>query len=152
MSEMPKEAKFDYGARDVVTGARWVYVSREMARGHPKGGLSLPIYAIVLMLVGSAAIWFYEFVSYGFELGALLLSLVPMLAALGLMLQSPVAVTLVVIMFAMTAYNLITGIEFLNALGLLQLIALGSAVGYLLEGARPNLIYKHRYRSFKGPK
>jgi hypothetical protein len=45
----------------------------------------------------------------------------------------------------------VTGIGSLNALGLVQLLASGAIAVYLVTSARANLIYRHRYRSFKGP-
>ena len=151
MSQMPDEGQFHYGPRDPVTGARWVTVSAAMARAHPKGGLNLPIYLIVLYLVALAAVRFYEFTQLGFGLSALVLSVVPMLGALGLYFRVPFAVVLIVLIFALSAYQLVTAIGSLNALGLLQVLAVGAMAVYLLGSERANLIYRHRYRSFKGP-
>lgn len=152
MSQMPDEGKFDYGARDPVTGERWVYVSREMARAHPKGQLGAVLYVIVLYLVAVAALRFYEFTQLGYGPAYLLLSVVPMLGALGLYFRVPFAVVLIVLLFGMSGYQLITAIESLNAIGLVQLVASGAIAVYLLGSARANLIYRHRYRSLKGPK
>jgi hypothetical protein len=151
MSDMPDEGKFDYGARDPVTGERWVYVSREMAHAHPKGQLGAVLYLVVLYLVAVAAVRFYEFTQFGFAPLYLLLSVVPMLGALGLYFRLPLAVVLIVVVFVIAAYQLVTNIGNLNALGLLQVFALGAVVVYLLTSERANLIYRHRYRSFKGP-
>lgn len=152
MAEMPEDGRFEYGPRDPVTGERWVYVSREMARAHPKGGLDWRLYAIIVYLVGVAAAWFVEFVFAGYALSLFMLSLLPMLAALGLVLRSPFALVLVVIIFAMGAFRMVTNIGAMNLVGLGQILMLGFFAVYLLTGERPNLIYRHRYRSVKGPK
>ncbi|WP_438992365.1 hypothetical protein [Lentibacter sp.] len=151
MSDMPETGQFDYGARDPVTGERWVYVSREMAQAHPKGRLGAVLYAIVLYLVAVAGLRFYEFIQFGYAPLYLLLSVVPMLGALGLYFRVPFAIALIVLLFAISGYQLVTAIGSLSALGLVQLLASGAIAVYLVTSARANLIYRHRYRSFKGP-
>ena len=151
MKEMPETGQFDYGVRDPVTGERWVYVSREMAQAHPKGQVGAVLYVIVLYLVAVAGLRFYEFTQFGYAPFYLLSSLVPMLGALGLYFRVPFAVALIVLLFGISGYQLVTGIGSLNALGLVQLLASGAIAVYLVTSARANLIYRHRYRSFKGP-
>lgn len=148
---MPEEGQFHYGPRDPVTGARWVTVSAAMARAHPGGRLNLPIFLIIAYLVAAAAGHFFSFVQSGFEPVFLLFSFLMSLAGLGLLLRVPLALVVVVIVFSMSAYSLVTGIGALNLVGLAQVLALGAMAVYLLGSARANLIYRHRYRSFKGP-
>ena len=52
MSQMPKEGRFEYGKMDRQTGAQWVHVTPDMARGHPQGKVNAPIVIIALIFVG----------------------------------------------------------------------------------------------------
>lgn len=151
MSDRPEEGQVYHGPRDPVTGERWVYVGRERARAHPQGQLGGVLYLIVLYLVALAGLRFYEFTQFGYAPLSLLASLVPMFGALGLYFRVPLAVALSVLLFAVSGYQLVTAIGGLSALGLLQLLASGAMAVYLLTSAKANLIYRHRYRSFKGP-
>lgn len=151
MNEMPENGKFEYGPRDPVTGERWVYVSREMAHAHPKGKLGPVLYMIVLYLVAVAGVRVYEFVQFGFEPLFLFLSILPMLAAVGLYFRIPFALVLVVLILGFGVIGLVTRIETLTIFGLGQLAVWMAILFYLLTDARANLIYRHRYRSLKGP-
>lgn len=147
MDEFPEKGRFEAGRADPVTGERWVYVSREMAHAHPKGRLGPALYLIILALVALSGLRFYAFTMAGSlaDFGAALLL---MLSALGLYLRAPVALFLVVALFAFSLMRLFVGIGALDITGLAFLFAQGAALVYLLTSERANLIYRHRYKSY----
>lgn len=157
MAKMPEEGRFEYGKMDKNTGAQWVHVTPEMARAHPQGRLNALLWGIVAVFAALGAVKVYLFLTFG---GTLLLSigLVELLTALMLGLRAPWGVWLAGAQLLMSVFGLVTGGTFAD----LQMA--GSAVAiatlayfvfaaltlfYLIEGERPNLIYRHRFRSYR---
>ncbi|MBY6153156.1 hypothetical protein KUV47_08040 [Vannielia litorea] len=148
-----REGRFTHGARDPVSGQRWVHVTGEMVAAHPQGRLNMALYAVVLFLFGMAAwrlvLWTFVFggVWMGVEVVAFLL------AAAALFFRLPPGGWLGITACAMVLVDFATGMK--TAWGG-QIWALGEAVAavvagfYLLTGERPNFIYRHRYLAREG--
>ncbi len=159
MAKMPEEGRFEYGKMDKQTGAQWVHVTPEMARAHPQGKLNAALWAIAAVFAAFGAIRLYIIVlGYGDWLVWIGAGL-SFLTALALAIRAPIALFLAGAQLLIGLFGLVTGgalkgladvdgSQALNTLGLLIFSAL--ALFYLMEGDRPNLIYRHRYRSFRG--
>jgi len=150
MKGMPEEGKFTQGAVDPVSGQRWVHVTPQMVAGHPQGRLNLALYAVVLFFVAMAGWRLVLWVSVFGGVWMLVEVLVLLLAAVALFLRAPPGAWLGLAGCGMVLIDFATGLK--GAWGG-QLWALGEAVAavvagfYLLTGARPNFIYRHRYLS-----
>ncbi|MFQ6553293.1 hypothetical protein AAD018_013230 [Aestuariibius insulae] len=141
-----------------MRGAPWVQVTPSEAAAHPKGrpGLVLWLVAgwfaatgafeVVLAIWAGASIWWAFF-------GGLAL-----VAALGLAIGAPWSLVLAVLLAARQVIGLARDVKLVGSIAvtdqLLPLLVLGQAVVaagvvfYLLEGDRPNLIFRHRYRAY----
>lgn len=140
--------------QDLYSGIPWANVTREQARAHPQGQLNLILWGIALYLIGSGLWKTWMLWQADMPLMAIGLSgLLPVLTGLGLIIRAPWAVVLAVILAGLGAF------AFVKALGqgvdpailIDGLIAVG-VLTYLLEGDRPNLIYRHRYRKYSALK
>lgn len=153
MKGMPEEGRFVTGRRDPVSGQRWVHVSRAMVEAHPQGRLNLPLYAATLFFMGMAAwrlvLWTFVFGGFWMPLEVIVL----LLAAAAIFFRLPPGGWLGVTACGMVLVDFATGMK--GAWGG-QLWALAEAVAavvvgfYLLTGARPNFIYRHRFLSEAG--
>lgn len=136
--------------RDAYSGLTWVYVSPRDVRDHPKGRLNTILWAIVLFLVGSGLLKLIVFVDAGAALSIALLSgLFPILTGLGLALRMPFALVIAIIMAGIALYTTVGAMGSEESLWFLvdSLVAVG-IIFYLLDGDRPNFIYRHRYRKY----
>ncbi len=158
MAKLPEEGRFEYGRMDKTTGAQWVYVTPEMARGHPKGRLGATLWAIVAVFAAFGVLRIYAFVQTGNTI-LLVVALLQILTALMLAIRAPWAVGLAGVQMVLSLLGTITGdalreLAYLDQaeafLTLGNLIFSGLTLFYLFEGDRPNLIYRHRFRSFRG--
>ncbi len=149
---------------DHYSGIPWVYVSSQEARAHPKGQLTAVLWVIAIYLIGAGVTKAVTLQASGVPFGwALLISAVPILAGVGLILRMPWAIILATISVALTVLQLVGGFRSLGDMGgnaasmgmfdtrlvlLLHLVASVGIVFYLMDGDRPNFIYRHRYRKY----
>ncbi|NSX55877.1 hypothetical protein [Parasulfitobacter algicola] len=142
--DLPEGA--ERGQYDKETGAQWVNVTPEMARAHPLGKPGLLIYLIAAWFALGAMGQLGFLFTLGFSFLFLALFFLYLLTAVALVLRAPVSVWLVTvsgglqILLLMMSADIVT--VFLAAIHILIIF-------YILDGDRPNLIYRHRYRSFK---
>lgn len=136
--------------RDAYSGLTWVYVAARDVRGHPKGRLNAALWAIVLFLVGTGLLKLAVFVNAGASLSMAALSgLFPVLTGVGLALRVPFALVIAIIMAGITLYTTVGAMGSDQSIWFLvdSLVAVG-IIFYLLDGDRPNFIYRHRYRKY----
>ncbi|PVA07952.1 hypothetical protein [Thalassorhabdomicrobium marinisediminis] len=135
---------------DFYSGVPWVYVTVEQAHAHPKGRLNLLLWLIAAYFVATGLLKFALAWQYGAGLGVSLLSSIwPFLTGIGLALRVPWSVVMAAVSTGLTAFALVRGLG--TGDSLLTLVEMLVNVGilfYLLDGDRPNLIYRHRYRKY----
>ncbi len=150
--------------QDTYSGIPWVYVSRAEVWAHPKGQLTGLLWAIALYLIlagiGKAGLLIGQGVPVGW---ALLLGAFPLACGMGLILRAPWAVVLAAVSAGLTVFQLLGGLGQVGALGgnavdfgglspqfwtLIHLLISVGIVFYLIDGDRPNFIYRHRYRKY----
>lgn len=150
--QMPEEGVFTPGGRDPVTGAQWIHVTPGMARNHPQGRLNLILWAIVGYYLAMAGLRVEQAVEWGgVPSGAFVLAtLMPLLCAAGLAFRVPWAVLIVTALSALSVLSNLSVIGAGNPAVVVEIIVTVLIILYLLEGDRPNLIYRHRYRSYRG--
>ncbi|OWU71135.1 hypothetical protein ATO2_02160 [Roseovarius sp. 22II1-1F6A] len=145
-------------ARRGPDGSYWVEVPATAARAHPKGRPGALIWASALWLAVTAGIELW-LIGLGFGgTWAVVFAVLSLLAAAGLMLRVPLSLWLTMVICVRQLWRLLSlvgggavllqsGFGPVQALILVQ-AALALAVGfYLLDGDRPNLIYRRRYRA-----
>lgn len=167
---------------DFYSGVPWVQITPEQARGHPKGKPGIVLWLIALYFIFTGVAKFIWALDLGAGVGiALLNSVWPFLAGVGLLLRVPWSVFLAIVSAALTLWALlratrataalynsveaaanislahvIFGIgEYGDAYFLVLLVEMVAQVGilfYLMDGERPNLIYRHRYRQYSAAK
>lgn len=140
--------------RDFYSGIPWVDVTPEQARAHPKGQLGLLLWAIVAYFLFIAVIKTYLALSFGAGFGIAVLNAIwPFLAGIGLALRVPWSVFMAVVSAGLTAYALLRGFGTnASVIYLFETIANVGILFYLIDGDRPNLIYRHRYRQYSAGK
>jgi len=142
--------KNDKENMEFYSGIPWVNVPPEQARAHPKGQLNWILWLIVVYFLGVAVFKFWWVLSLGGGLGlAVLNSIWPLLAGLGLAMRVPWSIMMAIVAAAFTAYALVRGLG--DQAGLVRLFETLINVGivfYLMDGERPNFIYRHRYRKY----
>ncbi len=138
------------GKRDVYSGIPWEHVPGDQVRAHPKGKLNAALWLIAayLLLSGGAKVWILAGQSvpiWVLVLGGIL----PFITGLGLIARMPMSIILAVVLAGVGAYSFLQGLRAAaTPLVLVDgLIAFG-ILGYLLEGERPNFIYRHRFRKY----
>lgn len=138
------------GKGDFYSGIPWVYVTREQAWAHPKGRLNGVLWAIGLLFVGIglAKAWFI--LSSGGGIGLALFNAVwPVLTGIGLLMRVPWSIYLAVVSAGLTIYTLVRGFgDSQSVYYMLETVAYVGILFYLIDGDRPNLIYRHRYRKY----
>jgi len=137
-------------SRDLYSGIPWVDVTPEQARAHPLGKPGLLIWAIAVYFLFIAGLKFYLSMSYDTGIGVALLNAIwPFLAAIGLLLRVPWSVFMAIVSAALTVYALMRGMGSDGSLiYLAETLANVGILFYLIDGDRPNLIYRHRYRKY----
>ena len=139
-------------------GRHWVYVAVEDALAHPKGRPGPAEYAIALWFAGIGA--FEAALNLSFAAFGVVQAVFTVLllgCALGLILRAPWAYVLAVLLAVREMFGfiqLIGGGAFgvppaLALYGVVNAIIGTGIIFYLVEGDRPNLIYRHRYRSYR---
>ncbi|MFQ6547861.1 hypothetical protein AADZ90_007875 [Aestuariibius sp. 2305UL40-4] len=137
----------------------WVSVTPAEAAAHPKGRPGLVIYAIALWLAVSGAFDVLALFGPVGSLWFLVFGGLSLVAALGLVLGAPWALVLSVLMCGrylvasiaeLRIFMFVDAVEEqgLALLILAQGIVAVAAAFHLLEGDRPNLIFRHRYRAY----
>ncbi|WP_208352046.1 hypothetical protein [Pseudaestuariivita rosea] len=137
------------GPIDKETGGRWVEVTPAMAHAHPKGKPGIAIWLIVAWFGTTAILQITMLLIGTLPIFLIFLPIINALTAVALASRAPAAVWLTMIagglqvLLMMMAASPIT--VFTAAITLLIIF-------YILDGDRPNLIYRHRYRSFRKDK
>jgi len=140
---------------DKMTGIPWVYVGRAAAHAHPKGQLGPLEWAIAvfMILVGLGKIWALLADGSGVPM-ALGVAIWPVLAGVGLIIRIPWALVLTVISAGLTLLQLFRGLkggivgDMVAWIYLAEMLIFTGILFYLMDGERPNLIYRHRYRKY----
>lgn len=137
-----------------MAGRYWVQLTPDMARAHPKGRPGVVLYMI--------AAWFLVLgVMQSFVLGGLfglIVTLIYALLALMLAIGAPWA-RVIAIVFCIMGMGAPAGILFAGPDGgalLAEMFVMLAIVLFnvfiifhLFDGERPNLVYSHRYRSYR---
>lgn len=135
---------------DFYSRIPWVYVPPDQARAHPKGKLNLILWLIVGYFIAVGLLRFYLTLQAGFTpLEALLNGIWPVLTGLGLAIRMPYAILMASVATGLTVYALLRGVG-VDGTGivLLETVANVGILFYLVDGDRPNFIYRHRYRKY----
>lgn len=142
-----------------ANGAHWVHVSAEEVRAHPKGRPGLVLWAIAAWFAASGALEMALVQAAGAPVWSGVLGLLSLLTGVGLILAVPWAYVLAVLLparfivgFAQTlgadgAGSLAFG-PFGHVVVLVQAVIAVVVIFHLVEGDRPNLIYRRRFRSY----
>lgn len=150
---------------DQYSGIPWVYVTPKEVRAHPKGQLTPVLWAIGLFFIASALLKMGLVRASGMPLGwTLVLGAWPFLTGLGLLMRAPWALILAVISAGLSAYTLLAGASGIGGIAgggavyvegdsymlvpLFELLAYIGILFHLMDGDRPNFIYRHRYRKY----
>jgi hypothetical protein len=136
--------------REFYSAIPWVYIDPEQARALPRGKLGLIEWAIAAYFLGIAILKFWWVLSVGGGLGIAVLNAIwPFLAGVGLALRVPWSIVMAMISTALTIYALVRGLGGDGSLiTLAEMVANVGTLFYLIDGDRPNLIYRHRYRKY----
>ncbi|MGR3433672.1 MAG: hypothetical protein ACU0CO_02085 [Shimia sp.] len=136
-------------------GRHWVHVGRARALAHPKGRPGLLLLAIAAWF---AAIGAFE-VSVGLRNGLWLevaLGTLTALTGLGLALRVPWAWVLGIVLPTRQIFGFMSLVGagtdapvIATVYGVVNAIVGVGVIFHLLEGDRPNLIYRHRFRSYR---
>jgi len=135
---------------DPGAGIPWVDVTPQQARAHPKGRPGLTLYVIIAYLIVSGLFKLWAFTGAGYPVTVIVLGgALPVITGLGLWARMPWAIIVAIIMAGFTLYAFARNIGADPSMLLLvdALVAV-SMIFYLVEGDRPNLIYRHRYRRY----
>ncbi len=139
---------------EFYSGIPWVQVTPQQARGLPQGKLNTALYVIGLYFIGIGLFKFGVVLSVGAGFGTAVLNGVwPVLTGIGLLMRVPWSIIMAMVSATLTVWFLIRGTQVGVADGnsLIPMIETLINVGilfYLVEGERPNLIYRHRYRKY----
>ncbi|RDC71930.1 hypothetical protein DLJ49_12605 [Rhodovulum sp. 12E13] len=142
-----------------ANGAQWVHLTREEAEAHPKGRPGLVLWALAAWFAASGGLEVALALAAGAPVWTGALGLVSLVAAVGLILRVPWAYVLAVLLparfvigFVQTigggAQELTGAPQAEQVFVLVQAAIAVLAIFYLVEGERPNLIYRHRFRSY----
>jgi len=135
--------------RSYYTDIPWVDVTPEQARTLSGGKLGPIIWLIAIYFLGIGALKFVLFLQADQGLGAAVLnSIWPLLAGIGLVLRVPWSIVMAVIASGVTVFFLVTRLGLGDVATLLETIINVGVLFYLVDGDRPNLIYRHRFRKY----
>ncbi|MEM6727247.1 MAG: hypothetical protein AAF618_01990 [Pseudomonadota bacterium] len=139
-------------------GRHWVYVTPNEAFAHPKGRPGLSIYLMALWFAGIGAFEAAVNLNFGAfgPVQALFTGLL-LLCAFGLVFRAPWSYVLAILLAVRETFGfvqLIGGGAFevpplLAVYGVTNAIIGIGIIFYMVEGDRPNFIYRHRYRSYR---
>ncbi|MEO1704958.1 MAG: hypothetical protein AAFR53_07735 [Pseudomonadota bacterium] len=139
-------------------GRHWVYVTPAEAFAHPKGRPGLGEYAMALWFAGIGAFEAAININFGtFGIVPAVFTGLLLLSAVGLIFRAPWSYVLSILLAVREMFGfiqLIGGGAFevppaLAAYGVVNAIIGAGIIFYLIEGDRPNFIYRHRYRSYR---
>lgn len=135
---------------DFYSGLPWVYVPPEQVRAHPKGRLNLILWLIATYFIGIGLLKFYLSLQQGHGIGiGIANGIWPLLTGIGLAIRAPYAVLMACVSAGLTVYALLRGIGQEGTVTiLLETIANVAILFYLIDGDRPNFVYRHRYRKY----
>jgi len=142
-----------------ANGAQWVHVSRDAARAHRKGRPGVLLWAIAAWFAASGGLE-VALAAAGAPWWTGALGALSLVAAAGLILRVPWAYVLAVLLPARYIIGFVQAIgggavaltgapQLDQALVLAQAVISVLVIFHLVEGERPNLIYRHRYRSYE---
>lgn len=141
MSKTPKRPDF-------YSGIPWVDVSPEQVRAHPKGQLNAVLWLIVAYFIGIAILKFTLSLEFGPGV-AILNSVWPLLAGAGLALRVPWSIVMACVSAGLTIWALFRSLDGgADVVILIETLINVGILFYLIDGDRPNLIYRHRYRKY----
>lgn len=161
-----RDAKTDGRAETVViqtvvdkNGFQWVYLARDAAHGHPMGRPGLVLWLISAWFAASGGLEVALVAALGTPWWSGLLGFASLAACVGLILRVPWAYVLAVLLPARFVVGFVMAIGggaqgLTGAVQADQLFVLAQAIiaiavtFHLIEGERPNLIYRLRYRSY----
>ena len=150
--------------KDTVTtepdalGRHWVYVTAEEAFAHPKGRPGLGEYAMALWFAGIGAFEAAINLNFGvFGIVQAVFTALLLACAVGLVFRAPWSFVLAILLAVREMFGfiqLIGGGAFevpplLAVYGVTNAIIGVGIIFYMIEGDRPNFIYRHRYRSYR---
>lgn len=163
---------------EFYAGVPWVNITPEQARAHPKGKPGVVLWAIALYFIVTGLWKFYAAWDFGLAGWLVVLAGIwPFLAGVGLLMRVPWSVFMAIVSAGVTVWALFrssrataelynsveaaTQIGFLHAVFgidsytdgffvilLIELLIHVGILFYLMDGDRPNLIYRHRYRQY----
>ncbi|MEM1429981.1 MAG: hypothetical protein AAGG09_11030 [Pseudomonadota bacterium] len=140
-------------------GYQWVHVPRDAAHAHPKGRPGLVLWAIAAWFAASGGLEVALVLAAGTPWWSGALGMLSLAAGVGLILRVPWAYVLAVLLPARFVVGFVMALgggaqDLSQAAQADQLFVLAQAViavavtFHLLEGERPNLIYRLRFRSY----
>ncbi len=139
-------------------GRHWVYVTANQAAGHPKGRPGIVIYAIAVWFAAIGAFEAAILLTNGmFGLVGGIFTVLLLVAAVLLITRSPWGYVLAILLAVRECFGFIqligggaVGVSpELATYGVVNAIIGAGVIMHLVEGDRPNLIYRHRYRSYR---
>ena len=139
---------------EFYSGIPWVHVTPEQARNLPQGTLNAPLIAISLYFLLIGMFKFGLLFSNGAGVGvALLNGAWPFLTGVGLALRVPWSIVMALISSTLTVWALVRGsqagvVDGARLYPLFETIINVGILFYLVDGDRPNLIYRHRFRKY----
>ncbi len=143
-----------------ANGAQWVHVTPAEAHGHPKGRPGLVLWVIAAWFAASGGLEVALVMAAGAPLWSGALGMLSLVAGVGLILRVPWAYVLAVLLPARFVIGFVQSVgggaagltgapQADQAFVLVQAVIAALVMFYLIEGERPNLIYRHRYRSYE---
>jgi len=139
-------------------GRHWVYVTAEEAFSHPKGRPGIAQYAMALWFAGIGAFEAAINLNFGaFGVVQAVFTLLLLACAVGLVIRAPWSYVLAILLAVREMFGFIQLIgggafdvpPFLALYGVANAIIGTGIIFYMVEGDRPNFIYRHRYRSYR---
>ena len=138
-------------------GRHWIFVTKHEAWSHPKGRPGLALFLISLWFAAVGAFELSVAIRGGLPLFSHAMAGATAITGILLMLRIPWAYVAAVILPVRQVFGFIEliGTEGVEPPLVATVYAVANAIigigviFHLLEGDRPNLIYRHRYRSYK---
>ncbi|MEM9901641.1 MAG: hypothetical protein AAF865_09845 [Pseudomonadota bacterium] len=157
----PKDGAETYVVRTVPdkNGFQWVHIPRAAAHAHAKGKPGLVLWLMAAWFAASGGLEIALMLAVGTPWWSGLLGALSFLTGVGLILRVPWAYILGVLLPARFVVGFVMalggGAQDLSSAGqadqvfvLAQAVIAVAVIFHLIEGERPNLIYRHRFRSY----